>query len=370
MSAMKISIITLHKVFNYGSVFQAYATKLFFERLGHETEIIDYLPLRWQNKALFWEIPESRGFIRDSIYLVLRSVSVLIKKKTLWSFLKKYVVLTKTYKSFEELNEKCPRADVYCTGSDQVWNSEYCGIDKAFYLRFTKGNTKKISFAASIGKTQLPKAEVDSIKEYLSDYSFITVRESSAVKLLKDMGIRSELILDPTLQIEKEHWISLASKRLIKDRYLILMLLYNEDNNATEYARKIADEKGLKLVKISWELKKPPHVDVLMTHRKPEEFISLLYFADYVVTNSFHGLAFSINLNKQFSVIKRNEFNSRIDSLLEITGLTERMIDYDFDMRVVDKAIDYNKVNNILNEERIRTHKIIRENIDGKGSLS
>ena len=151
---------------------------------------------------------------------------------------------------------------------------------------------------------------------------------------------------------------------------MILMLLYNEDNNATEYARKIADEKGLKLVKISWELKKPPLVDILMTHRKPEDFLSLFYYADYVVTNSFHGLAFSINLNKQFSVIKRNEFNSRIDSLLEFTGLTERMVDYNLDMSIVDKVIDYNKVNDILNNERIKNQKIIRESIDGKEVLS
>jgi len=367
---MKISIITLHKVFNYGSVLQTYATKLFFEGLGYETEIIDYLPKKWQNKALFWDIAVSRGFIKDSIYRCLRAGSVFIKKRTFWKFLKRNTQLTNCYKTIEELDKCCPVADIYCTGSDQVWNSSYCGIDKAFYLRFVKNDTKKISFAASIGKTELPESEAKIVKEYLSEYSLVTVRENSAVKLLDSIGIKSELILDPTLQIEKEHWISLASKRLIKDRYLILMLLYNEDNNATEYARKIADEKGLKLVKISWELKKPPLVDILMTHRKPEDFLSLFYYADYVVTNSFHGLAFSINLNKQFSVIKRNEFNSRIDSLLEFTGLTERMVDYNLDMSIVDKVIDYNKVNDILNNERIKNQKIIRESIDGKEVLS
>ncbi|MEE1043657.1 MAG: polysaccharide pyruvyl transferase family protein, partial [Clostridia bacterium] len=231
------------------------------------------------------------------------------------------------------------------------------------YLRFTE--KRKISFAASIGKTELSESEEAIVKEYLSDYSYLTVRETSAVSLLDSMGIKSEVILDPTLQIEKEHWISMASKRLIKEKYLILMLLYREDNNATEYARKIADEKGLKLVKISWELKKPPYVDILMTHRKPEDFLSLFYNAEYVVTNSFHGLAFSINLNKQFVVIKRNEFNSRIDSLLEMTGLTERLVDYNLDMDIVNKEIDYNSVNDILNAERIRTQNLIQENING-----
>ena len=363
---MKVSIITLHRVFNYGSVLQTYATERLFKNLGCETEVIDYIPPKWQNKALYWDISQKRGLLKDGIYRILRAGSVILKKKTFGGFLNKNINLTKPYKSFEVLCNDCPEADIYCTGSDQVWNSHYSGIDKAFYLRFVRDDAKRIAIAASIGKTELSEEEAKTVKEYLSDYSLVTVRESSAVSLLERIGIKSEVILDPTLQIEREHWISLASKRLIKDRYLILMLLYNEDNNATEYARKISDEKGLKLVKLSWELKKPPLVDVLMTHRRPEDFLSLFYYADYVVTNSFHGLAFSINLNKQFTVVKRNEFNSRIDSLLEITGLTERMINHNLDMNIVDKPIDYNKVNDILNNERIRTQIMMRENIDGK----
>ena len=361
---MKIAIITLHKVFNYGSVLQTYATELFFEKLGYEVEIIDYLPARWQNKALYWDINEKKGFLKNNIYRILRSFSVMLKKKTFWGFLRKNVHMTNTYKSFEELKKKCPKADIYCTGSDQVWNSKYCGIDKAFYLCFTKNNAKKISFAASIGKTELQENEAAAVRKYLLDYSFITVREDSAVKLLGRIGLKSKQILDPTLLIEKEHWISLASKRLIKEKYLILMLLYNEDNHATKYARKIADEKGLKLVKLSWELTKPPFVDILMTHRKPEDFLSLFYYADYVVTNSFHGLAFSINLNKQFLVIKRNEFNSRIDSLLKLTGLTERLADNKLNMDIVNKQIDYKKVNDILLKNRTQVQKITWENIN------
>lgn len=362
---MKVSIITLHRVFNYGSVLQAYATEKFFEQLGCETEIIDYIPKNWQNKALFLNLPTKKGFIKDNIYRIMRAGSIILKKKTFWGFLKKNLHMTKSYKSFEALEKDCPKADIYCTGSDQVWNSHYSGVDKAFYLRFVKDNAPRIALAASIGRNELPEDEAAVVKEYLSDYSYITVRESSAVEILDGIGINSEHILDPTLLIDKKHWISLASERLIKEKYLVLMLLYNEDNNATEYARKIADEKGLKLVKLSWDLKKPPLVDVLMTHRKPEDFLSLFYNAEYVVTNSFHGLAFSINLNKQFTVVKRNEFNSRIDSLLEFTGLTERMVDYNLDMDIVNKTIDYDLVNEKLAKERTKISQTVQEKING-----
>ena len=134
---MKISIITLHRVFNYGSVLQAYATELFFKRLGCETEIIDYLPIKWQNKSLYWDVADSHGFIRDSLYRCMRAVSILMKKRTFWSFLKKYTCMTKMYKSYEQLNQSKITTDICCTGSDQVWNSNYCGIDKSKHLNIS-----------------------------------------------------------------------------------------------------------------------------------------------------------------------------------------------------------------------------------------
>ena len=138
------------------------------------------------------------------------------------------------------------------------------------------------------------------------------------------------------------------------------MLLYNEDNDATEIARKIADKKGLKLVKISWEIKKSTIVDKLMTHRSPQDFLSLFNYADFVVTNSFHGLAFSVNLEKQFVMIRRNEFNSRIESLLNLVGLRDRLIDNsDEAVELADNNIDYHLIRPILNNERIKSEQFI-----------
>ena len=130
------------------------------------------------------------------------------------------------------------------------------------------------------------------------------------------------------------------------------MLLYNEDNGGTEYAQKIADEKNLKVVKISWEYIKPNGVDVLMTHRSPEVFLSLFKYADYIVTNSFHGMSFAINFNRQFIAIERNEFNTRLLSLLRLTHLENRLMKHNLDMNIVNDDIDYEKVNKILKDER------------------
>ncbi|MBE7020159.1 MAG: polysaccharide pyruvyl transferase family protein [Ruminococcaceae bacterium] len=361
----KVSIITLHRVFNYGSVLQAYATQEILKKHGMETEIIDYIPKSWQTKHMIFHIQKSNGFVKDTLYRLLRVGSIFLKQQTFWKFLRRNLSMTKPYKSYEQLCKNPPEADIYCTGSDQVWNSGYCNMDKAFFLQFGDKNIKRIAYAASIGNTELEPEEEKIISPYIKDYSALSVREESAVDILKKMGYASVCITDPTLQLEKEEWLKLASGRLIKDKYLLLMLLYNEDNNATEIARKIADKKGLKLVKLSWEMKKPEMVDILMTHRPVEDFISLIYHADFVVTNSFHALVFSINLNKQFLAIKRNEYNSRLESILRITSLEDRLTGTQFDEAVTEKTIDFEPVNKILDTERKKAYTFLEEALNG-----
>ncbi len=219
--------------------------------------------------------------------------------------------LTKRYVTADDLQRDPPEADLYVTGSDQTWNSQYNeGIDRGFFLDFLPDTARRIAFVSSFGKTELDKGEIEETKRLLRRYEKISVREDSAVKIMTDMGLEAPThLMDPTLMLDKEEWLKIASPRLVKEPYLILMLLYNEDNHATEYARKIADEKGLKLVKISWEMKKPPLVDQLFTHRSPADFLSLFYYADFVVTNSFHGLAFLLNLEKQFIMVPRKAQN-------------------------------------------------------------
>lgn len=366
---MKVSIITLHRVFNYGSVLQAYATQRIFEELGYKAEIIDYITEQRTNKRLYLGIPKhiSNNPIKVLAYIPAHSLSVILKKITFGSFLKRLNLTHEKYISYKDLKSNPPKADYYIAGSDQIWNSQYNeGVDGGFFLGFTNG--MKISFASSFGKEKLDEWEIRKTKKYLSQFSAISVREDSAKQIVSQLGFSSECIIDPTLQISGKHWAKLASKRLIKDKYIILMLLYQEDNGATEYAAKLAKKMNAKLVKISWEIKKPKDVDILMTHRSPADFLSLFYYADYVVTNSFHGLAFSINFNKQFSIFPRNEFNSRIDSLLRLTDLQNRMVHNPKNV-VIMPRINYSIVNGRLQEERNKARSFITHALGKQDSI-
>ena len=365
----KVKVVTLHRVFNYGSVLQAYATQKAVESVGAECEIVDYITEQRTKRALKkkYEIHGLRGLV----YYLLRCVSIGIKWRTFDRFIKKNIAVTsRQYISTDDLRKSPPLADIYMTGSDQVWNSKYNeGIDHGFFLDFGDEETRRVAFAASIGQDKLEEREKPEIARLLSKYAIVSVREKSAVDIVRDLtGREPTLIIDPTLQLDASEWTKLESKPLMKKRYVLLMLLYNEDNGATDYARKVADRLGCELVKISWDLTKDRRIDRLFTHRSPVVFLSLMHHAEYVVTNSFHGTAFCLNYNKRFSVIKRNEMQTRIDSILQLTGLTSRLVEPGAgtaELSEVDAEIDYDRVNAVLSEERTKAKDFLREAVYG-----
>lgn len=361
---MRVGIVTLHRVFNYGSVLQAYATQRVLEKMGHQPVIIDYVMPHTTTYEIWKQRPQQiQGALKTGAYYTAKLASLLLKKRTFGRFIKKHLVLTdKKYVGYAALSKNPPFADAFVTGSDQVWNSYYNrGIDYAMFLGFAPKSCPKIAYASSFGKEALDSMEVQETKQLIQQYRSVSVRENTAISILDTLGYKSGTwLIDPTLQICSQEWAKLAVKPLVKDRYLVLMLLYNEDNQATKFARATADKLGLKLVKLSWELGRPKCVDQLFTHRGPEDFLSLFMNADYVVTNSFHGVAFSINFNRPFVVVPRNEFNSRIVSLLELTGLQSRLVNMrDTALAAADEKIDYKAVNAILEFERERTRRFL-----------
>ena len=252
----KVSVITMHRIYNFGSILQTYATQKIFEKHGFNCEIVDYVSPNRKKIPLFLDCPEvlKNNGMKRIVYYIAKVPSFVIKDITFGRFINKYLNLSKRrYFSNDELLKHPPIADYYVTGSDQVWNSKYnAGIDKSFYLNYADKNSTKIAFVASFGNTHISDEESKVIKPLINEYSDISVREDSAVEILSSMGFNSECLIDPTLQISKEEWTKIASKKLVKEQYLLLFLLYNEDNGASEYAKKVAKEKGLKIVKLSW----------------------------------------------------------------------------------------------------------------------
>lgn len=357
----KAAFITVHVGSNFGSVLQSIATVKVIKSLGVEPLLIDYIPDRVTYRRRFKRMFKGPiSFIKGLVFL-----PNFIKNTHIYSsFLKNYCPMSPAFYDKDDFAKKCPIADYYITGSDQVWNSKHNeGFNDRYYFAQLPEEAVRISFAPSIGETELSEEHIARIKSLLSRYKAISVREESAKQLIESMGLEATRLLDPTFMLNKEEWKAYMSKRIVTEDYLLIYTPYNTlDKKAIfDAARKIAKEKGLKVVTFSWDWRKDKMADKTITYADPGDFLSLMHYANYVVTNSFHGTAFSINLNKQFSVFMPSAFSTRISSIIDLCGLEARMVLDKFDYDKANECIDYTSVNSILDKERNKSIEFLKK---------
>lgn len=367
---MKIDLITLHNVKNYGSALQTYATQEIFKNLEHEVEVINYyrkdliekdlVKNRLNSSKIF-----SKNFITKLVGKMFLTSSVRKQCKVFNDFLNSKVKLTKPYYSYDDLKNDVPEADIYCTGSDQVWNSDWNnGIEKAFFLEFVD-NKPKISYASSFGKEKLDIDEIEITKNMLKKYKSISVRENSAVKIIKDLGIENvEHVLDPTLLLNKNEWGKLVVDIKHKNKYILVYQLNTYNPEFDRYVKKLSKIKKLPLIRISNNGYQVLKYGKFVNCPTVQEFVSYFYNAEYIVTDSFHGTGFSINFNKKFVSIFPKKFSTRLQSILDLTGLSNRKVQ-DFDnFSIIDENINYKKVNSILDNERNKSINYLKNAIN------
>lgn len=337
---MKFGTLTFHNVNNYGARLQAYALQKFIEKNGFESEIINFSPNSSTNK-------KERNTLLKKIYNRLFNIKSYKNKKEkiklFDQFSSRYMKISSTsYKGDESMERNPLHYDGFIVGSDQIWNTEITNNSKAYFLNFVE-NEIKISYAASFGKEDFNKDEENNISNFLNKFDSLSVREINTQKILKEQyGIKSIQVLDPVFLLNKNEWKSIANSYDLPKKYILVYVLeYSEE--MFDSAISLGKEIGCEVFYISLI----PQVikGNILTKVGPQEFISVLNNATYIFTNSFHGTAFSILLEKQFSVVRHSTKNSRIDSILSIANLKSRYID----SKEVDlQEIDYIKVNNEL----------------------
>lgn len=355
---MKVAFITIHVGNNFGSVLQTIATSSILEKLGYDSICINYIPDR-VTESRYWHGGFSNGlrFLRRFLYFPIH----IISKNNYLRYLKKYCSLSKPIYNGDDFAKLCPIADYYMTGSDQVWNYKHNeGIDKHYFFDGISG--KKIAFASSIGMTELPEEYATYMKNALKSYHAISVREASAVQLLQKWGINSIHLLDPTLVLDKDTWKKYASRPLFQNPYLFVYLPYNIEKYDLIYEsiKRIARKKNLKIVTYSYDFFKNKDADKTILFANPGDILSLILHAECVVTNSFHGTAFSINLNKQFWVYMPSKFSTRLLSLIGLCGLNGRMLDNVVDDDRINENIDFSKANQVLDGEREKARSFLK----------
>lgn len=350
---MRLGILTFHCANNYGAVLQCYALQEYLNSLGHEVFVIDYRPSflvekyacfswkRWKAKSVGKTI--MRFLIEPYLFFVrLRRIHrlerFLSSKLHLFPYSKDY-----NYSDF----------DAIILGSDQIWNPNLTGkqFDEVYFGKGFK--CKKIAYAVSNRSVSLNDAERCFYKEHLKELDFIGVRESSFLSLLQPLTDKEVVMnVDPTLLSDKRWTLGLPLMRPVLKDYVMLYEVTRHQKNrslASHYAKR----NGFAFVELTGALslscRDAYHLDQTAS---PEKFLSYINFSSCVFTTSFHGVALSILLNKDFFYLRQHtDADIRIESLLEILVIRDRMIETD---EIPDiKPIDYSKVQRKLEAFRL-----------------
>lgn len=337
----RVEILTIHFGINHGSVLQCYALSKTLSDLGAEVGVIDYVPARykmWNNvkikypeKSLPWKLA----------FLLASSLIRLPQKAVFRSYLKRHIALSRRFSEPSELAASYQPADLYLVGSDQVWNSTYNGSeDKSYLLGFAPKESVKASYAASIGKDELTEEEGLSIAEGVAPFAGVSVRESKAAEQLAAYGVEARVDLDPVFFLDRERWCELAARKVRKEPYVLVYVIAQNYEGMVRQAREIADMLRARLYVLSVRPIRTPGVDRNYLFANPSDFLALFRDADFVVSNSFHGTAFSIIFRKRFLTYV-TKYNARIENILALTGLERRLVTDRFDEASVSEEIDY-----------------------------
>lgn len=354
---MRIGILTFHNAINYGAVLQTYATQQLLLSMGHEVEVIDYhnyaidedykrldFSFKLMPKKKMWNIPK---------YII--STYLFKKKREIFnSFLQSHIILSKKRYNQSLIPPIFKGYDAIFIGSDQLWNKSLTGgFDDVYWGNFKRDNKcKVIAWSICMNKIFDDLESETYIKNNISNFNYISVRENDLKKYLQKISLKPvSLTLDPTFVVDSSVWSNLCVSVNNKDYILVYSVVSIPETE--KVARRLAKKTGLKIIYIN-----PGIVGIkYKNHKKTAgiiEFISYIKNARYVVTSSFHGVAFSVIFKKQFfCVVDPYKGNARVSSLLFNLDLSNRIVTFDecFDeMSICNYSDIDNKIVNMRKE--------------------
>ena len=354
---MKVCIITQPLHNNYGGILQNYALQRVLRDMGVEPITIDYI--KRQPSCLRIVVSACKTFLLLCIGKKRPFLRRNIRSKENNRFIGKYINSTKSvsYYSVDIVIEE--KAGAIIVGSDQVWRVKYNRdtIDDMF-LKFLKNYPiKRIAYAASFGVDNIQEYTQEQITEYkklLSEFDLVTVRESTGVDLCeKYFGVSAKMVLDPTMLLDKSAYLELCMEIPVNKTGFLAAYILDITQEKENIITKVAKQRNLKVKYFTADTKSILSI---------EKWLAMFRDAEYIVTDSFHGTAFSIIFNKQFYVLANDKRgNSRFDSLLSLMNLTSRQVKTISDLS--DDTIDWENVNKIRNQLSFFSKKILSEKL-------
>lgn len=372
----KIGIVTSARELNYGAILQAYALQRIISEFGFDSKLLWWSNQRNSHRdirirklfAMFVTYVKNPGIMNNSVKAYghtfeksMTQNSIELFEKFENEFLNIEFLTYGQMKRFA-FSEDC-RAVI--AGSDQIWNSYAIYVDPFYYLQFSP-KSKRIAYAPSLGKNDIPSYNKQKMKRYINGINRLSVREETGRTLLSEITDKKlEVVLDPSLLLDSNIWKTIESKMNIPKEYILLYFL---DQPNIECVKEITEKYGLPVLALPYEIPLFNGIEnIRYIDAGPAEFLSLVDNASLVLTDSFHGTAFSINYNKTFLTFdrqygKNQSQASRILDLLRTFELTHHFISGDFNSQSIE--IDYKPVNNKLEQLREKSMKYLKDAIE------
>ena len=358
---MKIGIMTFHRAVNYGAILQTYALQQALKRESIESEVIDYRDNKIDNTYKLFYNKSPKRIIRDAMYYTILNK----RNKNFQKFTDNNITLSKKkFVNAYELKNIENDYDKFITGSDQVFNYKLTNWDKNYFLDFISDNNKKNSYAASFGLEEIPDSERSEYVRLLNNFNHISVREDTGKKIVEKITHKNATVdLDPTFLINKEEWEKIAEKP--KEKNYIVLFAMQKNDSIMQIATKLAKKTGCEIIFIT-DSRKRRVKGKYKYSLSPEEWLGYFLYAKYIVTNSFHGLAFAINFNKDFFIELQKPpatANSRLEKLLDMFDLRDRQV-INQEIKNININTDWNTVNEKLKIEKEKSIKTLRKIIN------
>ena len=360
--------MTWHTYNNYGSLLQAYALRKKLEFMGYRNvDLIDYLP-KYTDKNLVQRLKKKNIF--NKVLSTTKKISDIQEDidKNFNEFRKNFFTYTKSARTSSELYLLNNEYDKFICGSDQIWSPT--PIDENYFLKFVSNNSKKISYAPSIGISAISNDEIKrTMGKLISEFSAVSIREEKGRDIIKDIcGLDAKIVLDPTLLLSKEEWKNIFSLDDFKKNNYILIYSLGDTDKAYKLAKKML-KKGQKIIIISNNYIDCFKYKDMFCKATPIEFLKLIYNAALVITDSFHGTIFSMNFNVPFITVKRFKDdklsqNSRIYSILNIMECSNRLYKNNVHYFRTNLNIDFSMINKNIEKYRKESIDFLKNAIE------
>lgn len=359
----RIAVITLDGLKNYGNRLQNYAVRFIYEKFG-----CTCVTLACKDYMIKEAVKFMLAVLTDVSRFGCRTIKFLMFNHR---FIPTEIVYSRDHNFPSSLSDEY---DFFSVGSDQVWNPHTRGKDRDnYFLRFVP-REKRIALAASISSSEIPDRFRENFRNGINGFDFVSVRENDAADLIFDLcGRRPEVLIDPTLVLTQDEWIGILSRHdsvlrmgILDKNYVLVYFLGELSAQSEADIRRYANANGYEIAVLYIKNRRTRFYSC-----DPADFVRLVMGAKYVFTDSFHGVAFSVNFNIPFYVFHRYDpsvglpsMESRICSLLSILGLEDRLVDEFSDCA---DSIDFSEANIILSEKRVEFYDFVNRAINRRG---